>query len=117
MGLGTAQEVSSLWLDDTVDPSLRTRLDDCSAKAIGLGHSPKKASDAYGPGIWVLRSSASRKAPDLPDRPPCPYLAAHASLPIPRRGFPRRTLPSPNQTRPSRWAATPAWKRLSTCNS
>jgi uncharacterized protein YkwD len=54
VGLGTADEVLTLWLDNKVDPSLRTRLDNCSAKAMGLGHSAKKAGDAYGPGIWVL---------------------------------------------------------------
>jgi uncharacterized protein YkwD len=54
VGLKSPDEVIDLWLDDKVDLSLRTRLDNCAVIAIGLGYSPKRADSAYGPGIWVL---------------------------------------------------------------
>jgi uncharacterized protein YkwD len=54
VGLSTADEVIDLWLDGKIDPSLRTRLDNCAATALGLGYSAKKPSEAYGPGVWVL---------------------------------------------------------------
>lgn len=54
VGLETADEVIDLWLDGRIDPSLRTRLDNCAATALGLGYSTKKPSEAYRPGVWVL---------------------------------------------------------------
>jgi uncharacterized protein YkwD len=54
VGLATADTVMDLWLDERVDPSLRTRLDNCGAVALGMGYSPRRATDAYGTGIWVL---------------------------------------------------------------
>jgi uncharacterized protein YkwD len=54
VGVSTADEVIDLWLDGKIDPSLRTRLDNCAATALGLGYSAKKPSEAYGPGVWVL---------------------------------------------------------------
>ncbi|HET9657851.1 MAG TPA: CAP domain-containing protein [Kineosporiaceae bacterium] len=53
-GVQVPEEVMDLWLDATVDPSLRPRINDCSAISIGVGHSPARANDAYGPGIWIL---------------------------------------------------------------
>lgn len=54
VGLRTPDEVIDRWLDERIDPSLRTRLDNCNVVAIGLGHSTQPAGDAYSPGIWVL---------------------------------------------------------------
>jgi uncharacterized protein YkwD len=54
VGLATADDVMGMWLDPAVDPSLRTRLDNCAAVMLGVGYSPARASDAYGPGTWVL---------------------------------------------------------------
>jgi uncharacterized protein YkwD len=54
VGLATADTVMDLWLDERVDPSLRTRLNNCGAVALGMGYSPRRAADAYGTGVWVL---------------------------------------------------------------
>lgn len=53
-GVPAPDEVMDLWLDGTVDPSLRPRIDDCSVISMGVGHSPAPANDAYGPGTWIL---------------------------------------------------------------
>ena len=54
IGLTSPDDVMDMWLGPSLDPSLRTRLIDCTVVSLGLGHSSAQASDAYGPGIWVL---------------------------------------------------------------
>lgn len=54
VGVRSPDEVIDLWRNDKIDSSLRTRLNNCAVIAIGLGYSPDRADNAYGPGIWVL---------------------------------------------------------------
>jgi uncharacterized protein YkwD len=54
VGIPFPDDVIDLWLNGKIDPSLRTRLDNCDAITIGLGYTPARADSAYGPGVWVL---------------------------------------------------------------
>lgn len=54
VGVLEPELVIDMWLDGKVDPSLRTRLDNCAVIALGLGYSTGRTDNAYGPGVWVL---------------------------------------------------------------
>jgi hypothetical protein len=54
VGLPTAEDVMTRWLDPQIDRALKARLDDCAMVSEGVGFSPQPASSRFGPGVWVL---------------------------------------------------------------
>jgi uncharacterized protein YkwD len=63
VGLPNPQRVMQLWLDERVDPSIRARLNDCAAVAMGIDTLQLNVGDAYGPGVWVVLLGQPEGAP------------------------------------------------------
>lgn len=54
VGIASPDDVMSAWLNQRIDTSTRTRLDDCSAVTLGVGYQSHTPNDTYGDGAWVV---------------------------------------------------------------